>query len=293
MKTVQRAEPFAFDKHRLRRQFDRAAPTYDSAAVLARTVADRLIERLNVVRLQPKSILDAGCGTGYGTRALARMYRGSRVVGLDLAWRMAVHARQKAGWFARARFVSGEAERLPFTDASFDLVLSNLMLPWCDPAIVFAEFLRVLRPEGLLVFTTLGPDSLRELREAWRAVDDAAHVQAFLDMHDVGDASMRAGFADPVMDVERYTLTYNDVSAVLRDLRAIGAQNADPARPRGLTGRARFRRFRSAYETMVNDGRVPATYEVIYGHAWAPAGRRLSGDATTVKIPVENIRRRR
>lgn len=271
--------PSAYDKRRLCAQFERAAPTYDEAAVLPRTVADRLIERLDVVRLSPGRILDAGCGTGYCTRALTRRYRRAQVVGLDLAHGMALRARRKAGWFSRARFACGDAERLPFADASFDMVWSSLMLQWCAPTAVFPEFLRVLRPEGLLMFTSLGPDTLQELRVAWRRADTGAHVHDFLDMHDVGDAVARAGFADPVMDVEHYTLTYPDVQAVTRDLKALGGQNAQPARARGLTGRARYSGFRSAYEALAKDGRIPATWEIVYGHAWAPrtlaAGRRV------------------
>lgn len=288
---VTSARPFDYDKRRLRSQFERAAASYDSAAVLARKVADQLIERLDVVRAVPQRVLDAGCGTGYCTRALARRYRAAQVIGADIAFGMASEARRKAGWFARSRFVTGDVERLPFADASFGLVAANFTLMWSDPAVAFAELLRVLKPDGLLVFTTLGPDTLSELRDAWRAVDETTHVHAFLDMHDIGDALVHAGFTDPVMDVERYTLTYPDVPAVLRDLKALGMQNAAPARRRSLTGLNRFRRFQSAYETRADQGRVPATYEVVYGHAWAPAQRRIADG--TVRIPVDRIGRRR
>lgn len=292
MNPRQGADNFGFDKRRLRAQFDAAAATFDGAAVLQRTVADRLIERLDVVRLKPARILDVGWGTGYSTRALARRYPGSQIVGLDLAPVMAAHARRKAGWFSRARFISADAERLPFADTSFDLVLSNLALQWCDPATAFVEFLRVLRADGLLVFTTFGPDTLKELRDAWREADSQPHVHAFLDMHDIGDALVRAGFAAPVMDVDRLTVTYADVPSGLRELKALGAQNAHPARSRGLTGKARFDRFLSAYAAMAQDGRVPATCEVVYGHAWAPVARR-SQDGTTVRVPIDRIGRRR
>ena len=258
------------DRRVVRRHFARAAGTYDGAAVLQRRVADEMIQRLDVVRLQPRALLDLGCGTGYVTRALARRYRRARLVGLDVAHAMAAHARRAAGWFSRTRSVAGTAERLPFAAGAFDMVVSNFMLPWCEPAAVFAECRRVLRPNGLLVFTSLGPDTLAELREAWRRVDEAAHVHRFLDMHDVGDALVHAGFAEPVMDVERYTLTFADARAVVRDLRALGAQNAQRARPRGLTGRRRFERFLAAYDALAHDARVPATVEVVYGHAWAP-----------------------
>lgn len=280
------------DKRQVRRQVARAVSTFDHAAVLPRIVADRLIERLDVVRLQPARVLDAGCGTGYCSRALGRRYPRARIVGMDLVPAMAAAARRNAGWFARSRYVSGDAERLPFADGVFDLVVSNLMLPWCDPASVFSEFLRATRSGGLVVFTSFGPDTLQELRAAWRAVDEQAHVHAFLDMHDVGDALVRAGFADPVMDVERFTLTYPDVDGVLHELRALGAQNAQLARARGLMGRGRLQRLKTAYGAMAqDDGRIPATYEVVYGHAWVPEQKRVHGGA--VAIPVETLRRRR
>lgn len=285
------SSPFALDRRQVRRQFERAAATYDEAAALARTVADRLIERLEVVRLVPARVLDAGCGTGYCTRALAQRYRRAQVVGLDIASPMLTRARRRAGWFSRSRFVAGDAGSLPFADAAFDLVLSNLLLPWCEPPAAFAEFRRVLRPGGLLMFTSVGPDTLQELRDAWQRVDDAPHVHAFLDMHDVGDALVRAGFADPVMDVERYTLSYADAPALLRELKALGAQNAQLGRRRGLTGRDRFERFAAAYASLARDGRTPASCEVEYGHAWVPETTRAARETAAV-IPLEKIGRR-
>lgn len=267
---MQTDSPLAIDKRQLRRQRARAVPTFDLAAVLPRTVGDQLIARLDVVRMQPERILDIGAASGDSARRLARRYRGVRLIGLDPAPEMAAVARRKAGWFARRRFVAGDVERLPFGDASFDLVASNLTLQWYDPQAAFPEIRRVLRPGGLFVFTSLGPDTLQELRHAWREADEAAHVHAFLDMHDVGDVLIRAGFADPVMDVERYVLTYADVGAVLRELKALGAQHAASGRRRGLTGRARFERFRRAYAAFATEGRVPASVEVVYGHAWVP-----------------------
>ncbi|HEX7043146.1 MAG TPA: methyltransferase domain-containing protein [Burkholderiales bacterium] len=285
-------QPTPGEKRQLRRQRDRAVATFDAAAVLSRRLADELIERLDVVRMVPARILDAGSGTGYAARALRRRYRGAAVFGLDPSPAMAAAARRKAGWFARPRFTAGDPERLPFPDGSFDLVLSNLLLPWYDPAAVFPEFLRVLRPDGLFVFSSLGPDTLRELREAWAAVDDTVHVRTFLDMHDVGDALVYAGFSNPVMDVERYVYTYADVRDVLRELKALGAQNIERDRRRSLTGRARFARFEAAYALRKIDGRIPATVEVVYGHAWVPKRRRVPG-AAAAAIPVGGIRRGR
>jgi malonyl-CoA O-methyltransferase len=285
---------FALDRRRLRAQFERAAESYDSAAVLQRRVADEMLERLQIVRREPAAILDTGCGTGYATRALAKRYSAAFIAGVDLAHGMVRQARRLGGWFGHKRYLCADAAQLPFASGSFDLVWSNLMLQWCDPAPVFDEFLRVLRPDGLLTFTTFGPDTLRELRAAWDGVDGAEHVHGFLDMHDIGDALVRAGFAEPVLDVERYTLSYPTVEAVLEELKALGAHNALQGRPRGLMGRRRYARFKSVYEQMAQDGRIPATYEVVYGHAWAPqtpkARRRADGAVT---VSLDQLRRRK
>jgi malonyl-CoA O-methyltransferase len=294
------ADAYALDKRRLRASFERAAGSYDRVAVLQREIADRLIERLDVVRLAPRVVLDAGCGTGYGTRLLARRYPRARLVALDLASAMATHARQRVhGWpsllarlGAPRDFLCADIERLPLANASVDLIVSNLALQWCDPVAATAELRRVLRPDGLLMFTTFGPDTLRELRAAWQSVDDTPHVHGFLDMHDLGDLLVRSGFVEPVLDVDRLTVTYEDAREVMRDLKALGAHNAALGRARGLTGKQRFARFIAAYEAQRRDGRIPATHEVVYGHAWAgePKPASLSG---TIAIPVEQLRRPR
>ncbi len=266
------------DKRGMRAAFQRAAWSYDSAAVLQREIANRLIERLDLIRYQPGCILDVGSGTGYCTRALARRYPRARVIGVDIAPAMTrVAARQGrrfawAGRNARERYVCGDAEALPVAPGSVDMVISNLTLQWCSPDAVFAEIARVLRPGGLLMFTSFGPDTLRELRTAWLSVDDAPHVHDFIDMHDLGDALVRARLAEPVVDMERIVLTYSSVLDVLRDLKAIGAHNVTRNRHPGLTGKRHFAGFRGAYEKMAGaDGRIPASFEVVYGHAWAPA----------------------
>lgn len=260
------------DKRHVRRTFDRAAASYDQAAVLQREVCDRLLERLAWIRLSPARVLDAGAGTGQGLQGLRRRYRGARLVALDLSPAMLRTAARSAGWWRRPGLVCGDVEALPFADACFDLVFSSLAVQWCnDLERALAEFRRVLAPGGLLMFTTLGPDTLVELRRAWSAVDGRPHVSDFVDMHDVGDILVHNGFADPVMDTERMTLTYGDVRGLMGDLKAIGATNAAQGRGRGLTGPARLRAVEAAYEGVRDGaGRLPATYEVIYGHAWAP-----------------------
>jgi malonyl-CoA O-methyltransferase len=287
---------YALDTRRVRRSFDRAASTYDDAAVLHREVRDNLLQRLDLMALAPRVVVDAGAGTGHATHALIRRYPKSLVIGLDASHPMLRAAGRRQSWLRRFARVCADAERLPLADGSVDLILSNLMLQWCDLDAVFAECRRVLAPRGLLSFTTLGPDTLHELRSAWSTVDSHTHVNQFLDMHDIGDALVRAGFASPVLDVERYTLGYLDLRRVAADLKATGARNATLGRSRGLTGRGRFNALTTAYESFRQNGRLPATFEVVFGHAWTggPPARREGGDesgtAADTHVSLEDIK---
>lgn len=279
------------DPRVVRRAFDRAAARYDRNAGLQREVADELLERLAGVRIEPETVLDLGCGTGHATRALSRMYRGARVYGVDFAPGM-LRAFER-GWWPRRRPtpVCADFTRLPFEDASVDLLFSSLAFQWVDdlPAL-FAELRRVLRHEGVLMFSSFGPDTLMELRAAWAAVDDGVHVNEFPDMHDVGDAMLGAGLRDPVMDVDRLARTYTDTRALMRSIKSIGAGNAASARPRGLTGRGALARLEGAYDVRDAAGRPLATWEVVYGHAWgAPVPRFGHGDAGEYAIPLDAI----
>lgn len=277
------------DKQRARRAFEAAASHYDLSAVLQREIADRLLERLDYVRLDPGRVLDLGCGTGYAIQPLHRRYRRAQVIALDFALPMLHQARRRGGWARRPGCLCADMEHLPLVDASVDLILSSATLQWCsDVRKTFAECLRVLRPGGLLMFTTLGPDTLKELRAAWSEVDGYTHVSQFIDMHDLGDALMQTRFADPVMDSERLTLTYARLRDLMTDLKGIGARNATSQRPRGLTGPRRFAALESVYETYRRDGRLPASYEVIYGQAWVPEQGRVLGG---VAVPLDSVRR--
>jgi len=281
-------ERTAPDKRAVRRSFARAASTYDAHAVLQAEVGDRLLEHLELVRLEPARVLDLGCGTGRSLPALRERYPQADLVALDIAAPMLDRARARGSWLQRVglrrapRFVCADAERLPFAAGSLQLVFSNLALQWCRPELVFAEAARVLAPGGLLLFSTFGPDTLRELRAAFAAVDGRSRVGSFVDMHDLGDALVHAGFADPVMEMDHVTLEYSTVMDVARDLQAIGASNAMPDRPRGLAGRGLWKRVADAYEPHRRDGALPATYEVVYGHAWKVPPRKTADGRSVI-----------
>lgn len=259
---------FRIDRKALRRSLDRAAATFDDAGVLQAEVRERLLERLSYVALSPATVLDLGCRTGRGARALAGRYPQAAVIAIDVSMAMLCKATEPPF----ARICAGDA-RLPLRDASVDLLFSNLALPWCDDLdAVFGEFRRVIRPNGLVHFTTLGPGTLCELRTASGSGPD---VHALAEMHDIGDGLLRAGLVEPVLDVEHYTLTYRDVAALMRDLRAVGACNVSATRSRGLTGGGRLAALASAYEPMRREGVLPASCEVVFGQAWGPAHEPL------------------
>lgn len=283
-------KPDPIDKLKARRTFGRAADGYDEAAVLQHEIGQRMLERLDYVKLQPRRILDIGCGTGLATAGLLTRYPKAEVVALDFALPMLAHARRRGRWLRRPRCLCADLDQLPLTPQSVDLVFSNAALQWSvDPAAAIAEMHRVLRPGGLLMFSSFGPDTLQELRSAWAEVDGYAHVHSFVDMHDYGDMLLAAGMADPVMDAERIVLTYGDTRSLMRDLKAIGAANATIARTRTLTGRERLQSLAQAYERFRDrDGRLPATYEVVYGHAWAAEQRRQGNE---VLISPDTLRR--
>ncbi|TAN06021.1 MAG: malonyl-[acyl-carrier protein] O-methyltransferase BioC [Rhodanobacteraceae bacterium] len=260
------------DTQQVRRAFGRAAGTYEQHDALQREVEARLIDSLDYYEGKPQRVLDVGCGTGRGSARLKKHWRDAEVIALDVSLPMLRAARHHSGWLKPLARVCADGQALPFPDHSMDVVYSNLCLQWCDaPRKFFAELNRVLKPGGLLVASSLGPDTLHELRAAWAAVDaEGPRVGRFLDMHDFGDAALAAGLKDPVLDSDHVTLHYPDVQGLLRDLKGLGATNADRERVRGLTGKARFQAMRDAYEVHRRDGRIPATWEIVTVHAWGP-----------------------
>lgn len=265
------AKEFELDVAQVKRSFDRAARDYDAHAPLQREVRERLLEKLELVTLEPSAVLDAGCGPGGALKPLAKRFGKADLFALDIAPGMLREARRNKPWFRKLTTIEGDLAKIPMQEHSVDVVFSNLALQWVnEPDRAFREFRRVLRPGGLVVFSTFGPDTLKELRAAWSETDGYTHVNRFIDLHDVGDALVRAGFSEVVMDVEHFTLTYVHVRDLLRDLKAIGAHNVNAGRAHGLTGRRRFSAFEAAYERFRQDDRLPASYEVVYGTAWLP-----------------------
>jgi len=287
-------------KRAIRRSFESAAARYDDSAFLQQEIARRLDERLEVMKLDPRRLLDAGCGTGFALPLLNRRYPRAAQFGLDLAHNMLVEARrrlprpsllQRAGALFSghgAPLACGDMASLPFGHDSFDLIWSSLALQWLDdPEATFKEMRRVLRPGGLFLFASFGPDTLKELRTAFAGLDGYGHVNRFIDMHDLGDALVHAGFANPVMEMEYITLTYNDVRGLLRDLKGIGAHTVLDGRREGLMGRAEWRRLTENYERFRRDGRLPATYEVIYGHAWVGDKSSWEDGRKVIQLKIE------
>jgi malonyl-CoA O-methyltransferase len=272
------------DQTLLRRANNLAAAGYDDNDFFCKEVGERLLGRLELVELQPTHILDLGAGTGTGAKALQSTYPEAVIVALDWSESML-----RAGSTER---ICGDAHQLPLGDATIDIVVSNMMLPGCaNPEQIFHEARRVLRYPGLFLFSTLGPDTLKELRKAWARVDNAPHVHNFADMHNVGDALVQAGFRDPVMDVEHVTVTYGQPEKLATDLRAVAGTNLLASRRRGLTTPRQWDRMLGELEKgRDQDGRLPVTIEVITGQAWAgkpdPGVTMYAGEA---RIPVSDI----
>ena len=292
----------------VRRAFDHAAASYDAHAVLQREVCDRLLARLDFMTLQPERVLDVGSGTGYGLAHLHQRYALAELCALDIAPAM-LHATRtrlpQPGWAQRAlsgvfnrggqpqHLLCADMDRLPLAGSSMNLVWSSLALQWAhDLDATLKGLHRVLAPGGLLIFATFGPDTLKELRTAFTAVDDAPHVNRFVDLHDIGDMLVNAGFVSPVMEMEMLTLTYADLKSLMRDLKGIGAHNAAASRKRGLLGKSAWARLEQAYEMHRLEGRLPATFEVIYGHAWAGDKKRREDGRQVIEFNIESRRRK-
>lgn len=283
------------DKQQVCRAFDRAAASYDEAAVLQREIGRRMLDRLASIKAVPEKILDVGAGTGSLSLALKKHYaeNGARVsvTAVDLSRQMLTLARGRSGWFRPMDVVCADAESLPFKANSFDMVFSNLCLQWVnDLPACLGRIFQVLKPGGVLLFSTFGPQTLHELRHSWRGVDSEVHVHDFVDMHHIGDIMLSLGFVDPVVHSECLTLTYSRLKYLLRDLKAIGAGNASVSRRRSLSGKTRFARVEENYENFRRDGVLPATYEVVYGMAWGGGDNKPAAAVVPFHRPQEGGR---
>jgi malonyl-CoA O-methyltransferase len=254
----------ALDGRAIQRQFMRVAGTYDSASLLQKKIADELIDRVELVSSEPDTLLDLGSGTGYLGRRAIEKFPALSVITID---RVTAMANESSSADPGARTVIAAAENLALAQESVPLVMSNMLLHWCDVSAVFFEVARVLEIGGAFLFSTLGPDTLMELRAAWAEVDDYSHVHEFVDMHNLGDALVMAGFSEPVLDTDRIRVTYKDVPGLVAELRHVGGANVRLDRRKTCTGKERYHRFVDAYEAFREQGRLVSTWEVIYGLA--------------------------
>lgn len=281
------------DPRTVAHSFGAASASYDAAAWLQARVREELLSRLTLLKSAPRAVLDLGAGTGLAALAMKRRFPHAVVTAADIAAPMVQAARRHSRLWRRIRCVEADARQLPFDTGSFDLVFSNLMLQWLQPPDeALAGMRRVLRPGGLLLLSSFGPATLQELRAAWAAADQGVHVIDFVDVHDLGGALQRAGFVEPVLDVDRHLHHYPDARALMRELKSIGAHNLDARRARGLTGRAAFTRMNAEYESLRRPAGLPATWQVVYAVAWAPeqVPSPASAAAGETRIDVQSLR---
>jgi len=275
-------------KH-IRQRFERAADRFDEADFVHATTREGLLSRLDPLLIEAKTVIDLGAATGTANRSLAKRFRAAHVISVDLARNMLVKARAKKSWLSKTSFAQADARALPFPDESIDVIFSNLLLPWVsEPERVFSEIARVLRKGGVFAFATLGPDSLQEIARAWSQVDGGVHVHRFPDMHDLGDGMVTAGLSDPVLDVDRLSVSYTNADRLFADLTASGARNALRDRSKGLTGRRRFAAMVTALGEAAAEDNIALDLELVYGHCWGAAQKNDPGNfkIDASRIPI-------
>ncbi len=279
------------DQKNIRRRFELAAQSFDDADFVHAVTREGLLSRLDALLIDAKNVVDLGAATGSTSRALEKRFKGARLICVDFAANMLKNGQRKKSWLAKTSFAQARAEQLPFANESVDVIFSNMLLPWLDdPAPVFNEVARVLQKGGVFAFATLGPDSLQELSRAWAQVDSGPHVNRFLDMHDLGDALVNSGLGDPVLDIDRLQVNYSDCDDIFADLTAVGGRNALVQRARGLTGKHRFARMKSALQAGAVDGKMTFELELVFGHCWG-AGPKM--DPSNYRIDAQRIPIRR
>lgn len=279
----------------VRRRFDSAAASFDSADFVHSVTRDGLFARLEPLVFDADSVLDLGSATGSAEQQLRKRFGRAHIVSLDVSHEMLCQGIRNRPWLSRALYsrsspVQADAASLPFIDQSIDFVFSNLLLPCVDrPDVVFAEVARVLRKDGVFAFATLGPDSLLEIRRAWNSVDEHAHVNHFLDMHDIGDSLVRSGLRDPILDVDRLSVNYTSSGKLFADLTNVGARNALRRRNRSLVGKRRFKKMVDALAGERGHGEISLELELVYGHCWGGG----ASDTTSYRIDASRIPMRR
>lgn len=285
------------NKRRINEDFSKAAETYDDAAIVQHEICDRALERLQMLKLQPGTILDIGSGTGRSVRGLQALFPSSCVIASDFALPMLQQVKQNQGSFHKnVSSICCDAERLAIKSESVDLIFSTSTFQWSeDLNQIFLECSRILKQDGVLLFTTFGPDTLKELRKSWAMVDIHEHVHRFMDMHHIGDMLQGNHYADPVVDMELITLEYQQARQLLRDLKATGSRGKfatnDAGGHSGLMGKTKFQQFEATYETYrQKNGLLPASYEVIYGYARKSSLDKGNPSGKEIRIPVNQVK---
>jgi malonyl-CoA O-methyltransferase len=281
----------------MKASFNRAAATYSQHDFLQKEVVLRTLQQLDYIRITPNNVIDLGSGTGGGSKALIETFKKAKIFQLDIALSMLQYAQAQIKipnrWLEKKRMICGDIEMLPLADKSVDLAFSSLALQWgVQPDICFREIRRIMNPGGLFLFSTLGPDTLRELRQAFKAISDIPHTNGFLDIHDVGNLLSSNGFSDPVLEADLITVEYDDLQDLMKDLKGIGASNVSQQRSRGLLGKQKLTTLREEYEKFRIKDKLPATYEVIIGHAWA-LDKPNGAEQQEHTFPLNKLRRRR
>jgi malonyl-CoA O-methyltransferase len=279
-------EPVLSNHQFIRDTFERIAGRYEQHAALEQEVCTRLLERTAFNRRSPLQILDLGCGTGTGSARLKQTFRKARVVGLDTSLAMLSQVRRQSSMLRPLKTVCGDIGALPFSARSADMVFSNLASYWCpEPMAMFSEFRRVLRPDGMLLFSTFGPATMNELGEAWAGVDEEVELPVFPDLLEIGNALVAAGFREPVMDREMITLSYPQLDALFDELEATGTSLLVRGWGRWKTARAELKQ---AYAPMLRDGKYPLSFEIVYGTAFGPRDgqpmKTPDGDVATFSV---------
>ncbi|KTC65403.1 biotin synthase (plasmid) [Legionella adelaidensis] len=274
------------------KSFNKVANDYETFAKVQKEIGLRLFERLELLKITPKYVLDLGSGTGIFTSLLKKKYPKAEVIAFDIAHQMLLTGKKKQTWRLKWNSISGDMLRMPFPDGMIDLVFSNQVIHW-SPSLprLFSEINRIMNVNGCLMFSSLGPDTFCELRKAWGAVDSFAHANEFLDMHDLGDILLKEQFLDPVVDMEKLVVHYNSFVRLIHALKMQGVRNVHSKRNAGLTGKTAWLKFEEAYNQLKVSDHFPLSYEIVYGHAWK--GLQFSSShGTEVRIPIAGIRKK-